>query len=525
MGLTREEKVLKNLKGNTKQPPTVPIMTGMFVPNHSGDHSAGQVISTPTENKDIVNKEYVDGEITSHEHTFIRDTSGNPSNYSSLTCSSNQVNILAGGTGAEIIDFTLNDSFFSNFQMSLNNTYLYTAGTQGLIFESEYDINLISYGGVTKVSGYFSLLDNDTTGGLYFCNSSGYVAQDRDNIYFDTTYNRLGINTSGTAICPISVGTGSFPLQQSMQSKGISVSSTTPILYGAENTSASGASGGSFMGLYHNDGALLSNADRLGGIIFGAWTSLTTMGNTAGIVSYASENWSGSGYGTDLTFENTTNASTGRSEKMRVTNAGKVGIGTNTPMAGTTVTPPTSACLDIEHANNSDPLLRMGVNGNTYFTFWRNTSTGALHIQGNQASYNNISVCPSSGLFAVGVPEASTPSAKLQVRHTTEQVRVEYDASNYLSCTVGSNGQVTYNATGSGANHVFSDSVEIDGDLNHDGTNVGLYNVTPVARATTAGTASTFTANTSGIADDTATFDGYTLGQVIKALRNIGILT
>ena len=48
---------------------------------------------------------------------------------------------------------------------------------------------------------------------------------------------------------------------------------------------------------------------------------------------------------------------------------------------------------------------------------------------------------------------------------------------------------------------------------------------TAVVRATTTGAASTFAANTSGIANDTATFDGYTIGQVVKALRNIGILT
>ena len=53
---------------------------------------------------------------------------------------------------------------------------------------------------------------------------------------------------------------------------------------------------------------------------------------------------------------------------------------------------------------------------------------------------------------------------------------------------------------------------------------VGLYGTAAVIQATTAGGASTFTANSSGIADDTATFDGYTIGQVVKALRDIGIL-
>jgi hypothetical protein len=40
----------------------------------------------------------------------------------------------------------------------------------------------------------------------------------------------------------------------------------------------------------------------------------------------------------------------------------------------------------------------------------------------------------------------------------------------------------------------------------------------------TGGAASTFVSNTSLIANDTATFDGYTIGQVVKALRNLGIL-
>lgn len=43
-------------------------------------------------------------------------------------------------------------------------------------------------------------------------------------------------------------------------------------------------------------------------------------------------------------------------------------------------------------------------------------------------------------------------------------------------------------------------------------------------KETTAVTAATFVTNTSAILNDTATFDGYTIGQVVKALRNLGIL-
>lgn len=52
---------------------------------------------------------------------------------------------------------------------------------------------------------------------------------------------------------------------------------------------------------------------------------------------------------------------------------------------------------------------------------------------------------------------------------------------------------------------------------------LSFYNATPIVQITTGVAASTFVANTSGIADDTATWDGYTIGQVVKALRNLGL--
>ena len=53
---------------------------------------------------------------------------------------------------------------------------------------------------------------------------------------------------------------------------------------------------------------------------------------------------------------------------------------------------------------------------------------------------------------------------------------------------------------------------------------LGIWGATPIVQPTTAVAAATFVANTSGIVNDTATFDGYTIGQVVKALRNAGLL-
>lgn len=61
--------------------------------------------------------------------------------------------------------------------------------------------------------------------------------------------------------------------------------------------------------------------------------------------------------------------------------------------------------------------------------------------------------------------------------------------------------------------------------LGNAGTDlVGFYGATPVAQADTGITAAAFLAGTSGIADDTATFGGYTIGQVVAALKDLGLL-
>ena len=53
---------------------------------------------------------------------------------------------------------------------------------------------------------------------------------------------------------------------------------------------------------------------------------------------------------------------------------------------------------------------------------------------------------------------------------------------------------------------------------------LGVWNATPIVQPTTGVAAATFTANSGTAVNDASTFDGYTIGQVVKALRNIGWL-
>jgi len=95
------------------------------------------------------------------------------------------------------------------------------------------------------------------------------------------------------------------------------------------------------------------------------------------------------------------------------------------------------------------------------------------------------------------------------------------------------NGATNYALEVAGGDLLFSSTVGANIKLDTTvGTKIGtstsqkisFWNATPIVQPTTAIAASSFVANTSLIANDSATWDGYTAGQVVKALRNFGIL-
>lgn len=61
-------------------------------------------------------------------------------------------------------------------------------------------------------------------------------------------------------------------------------------------------------------------------------------------------------------------------------------------------------------------------------------------------------------------------------------------------------------------------------DTNGSAALLGLYGAAAVAQATTSVAAASFTANSGTAVNDASTFDGYTIKQMAKALRNLGVL-
>lgn len=153
-------------------------------------------------------------------------------------------------------------------------------------------------------------------------------------------------------------------------------------------------------------------------------------------------------------------------ERFTILKDGKVGIGTTNPRTQ----------LEIySGSGGGSDQLRIGAGLGLDYTFGRNGSTGYLDITGAQVGFRGVN-------FVNGIVQFGD-TVNL-IFNTTTGSKIGTSTSQKLS----------------------------------------LWNATPIVQPTTSVAAATFVANTSGIANDTATFDGYTIGQIVKALRNIGAL-
>lgn len=165
-------------------------------------------------------------------------------------------------------------------------------------------------------------------------------------------------------------------------------------------------------------------------------------------------------------------------------------------------------------------------------------------VAGASVGAADSSTQPPSGFFGCKIAGTFTgPANSYRVDGVTKylstatlaggatEVLMEQTASSILSGIVNTSAQTFAGAKTFNDGIVIADAKDIAVNTTTGtkiGTSasqkIGFWNATPIVQPTTAGSAATFSANTSGIADDSATFDGYTIGQVVKALRNAGLL-
>lgn len=194
-----------------------------------------------------------------------------------------------------------------------------------------------------------------TSGSVIFSNGTAF-AQDNANLFWDDTNNRLGIGTTAPT-------------------SALNVVSTSGV---AAEFDSYGSS--PIMKMRHANGTVAVPTGMLSGNNLGTF-SMSGYGSTgfanpgkAYMSGIAAENWSDTATGAHLIFGTTAIGTSTSSERMRITSAGDVGIGTNNP----------AAKLDVNgNVNVSGNLVVSGSISGTagaYVLKAGDTMTGALSV-------------------------------------------------------------------------------------------------------------------------------------------------
>jgi hypothetical protein len=170
---------------------------------------------------------------------------------------------------------------------------------------------------------------------------------------------------------------------------------STALIWKATNTGASGAGGGAGFQNYHDDGAAMANGDRLGFFTYGgAEDAAHTLYNATAFTAFAEENWGAAAKGANIRFETTALGAAARTERLRISADGLVGVWTLATPSGLLHVNQSSATgarptLMLEQDDESEEFIRFvgqsddGVLTNSIvnendITTW--TSQGALKV-------------------------------------------------------------------------------------------------------------------------------------------------
>lgn len=197
---------------------------------------------------------------------------------------------------------------------------------------------------------------------------------------------------------------------------------------------------------------VISDETGSGALVFGTSPTFTTdittpliIGGTAAgsYISYKSTTGIGASSDPAHIFTGGTNGAT---EIMRLLNGGKVGIGTN-PTGGAYLQVNSGVTDEVATFTSSDSIAYITLTDSTGTGYLGTGSTGRVFI-GSIASVSSSNLIIMGGGNGLGYGVTFPAISGLHIIKTTEQLRLGYDASNYLSSTVGSTGSLTFSLTG-----------------------------------------------------------------------------
>jgi hypothetical protein len=222
-------------------------------------------------------------------------------------------------------------------------------------------------------------------------------------------------------------------------------------------------------------------------------------GTATSAVAFEAFNNTSANYTTSIAYDVNEGSASGRAAytyDMRMQN-GALFANSTTDLL--TITEATVAIAGKIMATKTTEQLRLGYDGNNYAT-WTVAADGALTLVTVDASAaeGDINLNP-DGLVGI---KTAVPAVELDVTggiratKTTEQLRLAYDATNYLTVTLADDGHTSVVT-------VDPDGAEADINFNPDG-NVGIKTADPSTALEVTGTVTA----TTGFTDGTFTVDG-----------------
>jgi len=364
-----------------------------------------------------------------------------------------------------------------------------------------------------------------TSGSVLFSNGTT-IAQDNANLFWDDANNRLGIGTNAPANNFVIQSATPFQQIRSTQTSGNGEGGLFITTWNGSAIASVGAFGGT--NSTYSSGDISSNgiyitSDRAGGMHFIARSTGTIKFYTAG--------------------ENLAN------RRMNIFNNGNVAIGINTDggfKLDVNGTAQIQGDVTIVALSPFQQIRSTQTTGNgeagLYFSTYNGSSVVACGGFGGTSSTYSFEDISANGVYL----NSSRAGGLHIIARSTGTIKF-YTGGQLLAnrrMNIFNNGNISIGTnTDGGFKLDVNGTVRFQGDLTIDTKNIitdtttgskigtattqkiGFWNATPIVQPTTAVAAATFAAVAGGSTIDTNdTFDGYTVGQVVKALRNLGIL-
>ena len=428
--------------------------------------------------------------------------------FSNITANTNGIGIGATADASTVLNISASNN--GNISTLLTNTNNSTAAIAqyGLINDTSDVLlfrllgsgyttngNLIGRRGVLACTGtQGTLLYNSTAATPIIFSIGGFAAANEVGRFTSTGLGLMGTSSTSSNIINTSVNTNSgiaYVLTNTNTSTAAaaaitlsnSTASTSLVMYGTGYTAS---------GPFQPSSSVLScgGANGLNLLAF----------NAAGTIGFF------------------TGGTASSNERMRILSTGEVGIGITTPSTLLHVASNTTTGITIQSAAATpNPTLNLVSSRGTVSS---PTATQSGDILGNFGAkgYGTSAFGFNTGVIAMIANQTFT--------NTANGTYIKFETTPDGSVTRAERWRIKDNGNLLAADGINFEFNTTTGTKIGTATSqkIGFWNVAPIVQPTTAIAAATFVANTSGTVNDTATFDGYTIGQVVKALRNAGLL-